>query len=49
LPFFGQNCTLPFSFRLDIPALLKSWQKHYLREYRIYKTDNFIKLLTCNE
>jgi hypothetical protein len=30
LPFFGQNCSLPFSFRsLDIPALLKSWQKHY--------------------
>jgi hypothetical protein len=29
LPFFGQNCSLPFSLRsLDIPALLKSWQKH---------------------
>jgi hypothetical protein len=26
---FGQNCSLPFSLRrLDIPALLKSWQKH---------------------
>jgi hypothetical protein len=25
LPFFGQNCSLPFSLRsLDIPALLKS-------------------------
>jgi hypothetical protein len=30
LPFFGQNCSLPFSSRsLDNPALLKSWQKHY--------------------
>jgi hypothetical protein len=30
LPFFGQNCSLPFSLRsLDIPALLKSWKKHY--------------------
>jgi hypothetical protein len=28
-PFLGQNCSLPFSLRsLDIPALLKSWQKH---------------------
>jgi hypothetical protein len=27
---FGQNCSLPFSLRsLDIPVLLKSWQKHY--------------------
>jgi hypothetical protein len=27
--FFGQNCSLPFSLRsLDIPALLKFWQKH---------------------
>jgi hypothetical protein len=31
LPFFGQNCSLPFSLRsLDIPALFKSWQKHYV-------------------
>jgi hypothetical protein len=31
LPFFGQNCSLPFSLRsLDIPALLKSWKKHYV-------------------
>jgi hypothetical protein len=30
LPFFGQNCSLPFSLRsLDITALLKSWKKHY--------------------
>jgi hypothetical protein len=30
LPFFGQNCSLPFSLRsLDNPALLKSGQKHY--------------------
>jgi hypothetical protein len=30
LPFFGQNCSLPFSLTsLDIPALLKSWKKHY--------------------
>jgi hypothetical protein len=29
LPFFGQNCSLPFSLRsLDIPDLLKSWKKH---------------------
>jgi hypothetical protein len=29
MSFFGQNCSLPFSLRsLDIPALLKSWQKH---------------------
>jgi hypothetical protein len=29
LPFFGQNCSLPFSLRsLVIPALLKSWMKH---------------------
>jgi hypothetical protein len=27
--FFGQTCSLPFSSRsLDIPAILKSWQKH---------------------
>jgi hypothetical protein len=25
---FGQNCSLPFT-NLDIPALLKSWKKHY--------------------
>jgi hypothetical protein len=30
LPFFGQNYSLLFSLRsLDIPALLKSWKKHY--------------------
>jgi hypothetical protein len=30
LPFFGQNCSLPFSLRsLDSPALLKSRKKHY--------------------
>jgi hypothetical protein len=34
LPFFGKNCSLPFSLRsLDIPALLKSWQKHYVHVY----------------
>jgi hypothetical protein len=34
LPFFGQNCSLPFSLRiLDIPALLKSWKKHYVHSY----------------
>jgi hypothetical protein len=28
--FLGQDCSLPFSLRsLDIPALLKSWKKHY--------------------
>jgi hypothetical protein len=33
LPFFGQNCSLPFSLRsLDIPALLKSWQKYYCQQ-----------------
>jgi hypothetical protein len=31
LPFFGQSCSLSFSLRsLDIPAILKSWLKHYL-------------------
>jgi hypothetical protein len=30
IALFCQNCSLPFSLRsLDIPALLKSWQKHY--------------------
>jgi hypothetical protein len=30
VPFFDQNCCLPFSLRsLDIPVLLRSWQKHY--------------------
>jgi hypothetical protein len=29
LHFFGQNCSVPFSLSLDIPALLKYWQKHY--------------------
>jgi hypothetical protein len=30
IALFGQNCPLPFSLSLvDIPALLKSWQKHY--------------------
>jgi hypothetical protein len=31
IALFCQNCSLPFSLRsLDIPALLTSWQKHYL-------------------
>jgi hypothetical protein len=30
IALFCQNCSLPFSLRsLDIPALLKSWKKHY--------------------
>jgi hypothetical protein len=24
------SCSLPFSLSLDIPALLKSWKKHYM-------------------
>jgi hypothetical protein len=36
LPFFGQNCSLPFFIRsLDIPALLKSWKKHYISIHKI--------------
>jgi hypothetical protein len=29
IALFCQNCSLPFSLSMDIPALLKSWQKHY--------------------
>jgi hypothetical protein len=56
LPFFCQNCSLPFSLRsLDIPALLKSWQKHYfsLRTIALHSTPmirlgspSYIKLST---
>jgi hypothetical protein len=43
--FFGQNCSLPFSSRsLDIPALLKSWQKHYYCIIQLIES----LLLACN-
>jgi hypothetical protein len=39
LPFFGQNCSLPFSlWSLDIPALLKSWKKHYMDTWHSFWT-----------
>jgi hypothetical protein len=41
LPFFFQNCSLPFSLRsLDIPALLKSWKKHYVKEGNYHRSAN---------
>jgi hypothetical protein len=44
LPFFGQNCSLPFSLRsLDIPDLLKSWQKHQGLE--VYQNGDLIHSL----
>jgi hypothetical protein len=42
LPFFGQNCSLPFSlWSLDIPAILKSWKKHYWRHLVRKELSNF--------
>jgi hypothetical protein len=41
LPFFGQNCSLPFSLRsLDIPALLKSWKKQKALKW-LYKAPGY--------
>jgi hypothetical protein len=51
LPFFGQNCSLPFSSRsLDIAALLKSWQKHYVQpRFRINKKMHVTQIYcTCD-
>jgi hypothetical protein len=47
LPIFGLNCSLPFSLRsLDIPALLKSWQKHYLQgKFGGLDLSNFAKMV----
>jgi hypothetical protein len=48
--FAPQNCSLPFSFRrLDIPALLKSWQKHYYLTKKNNFFENFVDIFFLNK